>query len=110
MPKKTQLTESSGNVFQDLGFKDHELRIAKAELAARIADLIVSNKYTQQEAAKILKIRQPKVCALMSGKLEGFSIERLLKFLIRLDQDVKIIVRPKPKRRKKAAGLLVALT
>lgn len=50
----------------------------------------------------MLGIDQPKVSALKQGKLSGFSIERLLRFLLALGRDVEITVRPKPKSRAEA--------
>lgn len=103
-----ELIPSSGNVFEDLGFKDAEQRLAKAELASRIDDLIEMRGLNQSEASKVLGINQPKVSALLNGKLEGFSMERLLHFLNCLDQDVKILITEKPKRRKDHGHLKIA--
>ena len=38
--RKGQIEQSSGNVFADLGLVDPEARLARAELARRIGDLI----------------------------------------------------------------------
>lgn len=102
------IVSSSGNVFEDLGFEDAPQRLAKAELASRINDIIEKRRLQQTEAGKILGINQPKVSSLMHGRLEGFSIERLFTFLIRLDQDIKIIIKEKPKSRKDHGHLKVA--
>src|SRR3954463_5779833 len=85
---------SSGNVFADLGLKNPEELLAKAELVQRISDIIAERKLTQAKAAKLLGIDQPKVSALLRGKLEGFSIDRLFRFLNALGRDVEISVRP----------------
>jgi predicted XRE-type DNA-binding protein len=69
---------SSGNVFRDLGVPNLEEAFAKAELAAKIAALVESKGLTQVSAAKLLGIDQPKVSALLRGRLTGFSIERLI--------------------------------
>src|SRR3954462_6876595 len=84
----------SGNVFADLGLKNPEELHAKAELVQRISDIIAERKLTQARAAKVLGIDQPKVSALLKGKLEGFSIDRLFRFLNALGRDVEISVRP----------------
>jgi predicted XRE-type DNA-binding protein len=88
------IEESSGNVFADLGLKDPEGLLAKAELVQRIADIIVERKLTQARAAKLLGIDQPKVSSLLRGKLEGFSTDRLFRFLNALGSDVEIVIRP----------------
>lgn len=86
--------ESSGNVFADLGLKDPEELLAKAELVRRIAGVIAERKLTQLRAAKLLGIDQPKVSALLRGKLDGFSTDRLFRFLNALGSNVDIVVHP----------------
>ncbi len=88
------IEESSGNVFADLGLKNPEELLAKAELVQRIADIIAERKLTQVRAAKLLGIDQPKVSALLRGKLDGFSTDRLFRFLNALGKDVEIVIRP----------------
>lgn len=90
--------KSSGNVFADLGLRDGEERLAKAELARKIEQVIKRKKLTQENAAKILNVSQPKISALLNGKLAGFSMDRLLKFLMALDQDIEIRIKSKPAR------------
>jgi len=92
-------TKSSGNVFRDLGLPDAELLQAKADLVHRISVLIERRGLNQTRAAAVLGITQPKISALLHGRLEGFSMDRLVRFLNALDQDVKISVRPKLKAR-----------
>ena len=94
------IVESSGNVFADLGFKDAETRQAKVRLAATINGIIDELGRTQAEAADQLGIGQPKVSALLNYKLEGFSVERLMHFLMALDQDVEIVIRRKARARR----------
>ncbi len=96
---------SSGNVFADLGLKDPEELLAKAELVQRISDIIAERKLTQVRAARLLGIDQPKVSALLRGRLDGFSIDRLFRFLNALGDDVEIVVRPA--RSGQAAGTRV---
>ncbi len=88
------IEESSGNVFADLGLKDPEELLAKAELVHRICELIAERKLTQVRAAKLLGVDQPKVSALLRGKLDGFSTDRLFRFLNALGQDVEVRIRP----------------
>jgi predicted XRE-type DNA-binding protein len=96
MSKDTDITKSTGNVFADLGLPDAEEALAKAEIASQICDIIVRRRLTQSKAAAILGIDQPKVSALMRGRLEGFSSERLFRFLNALGRDVEIMIKPKP--------------
>ncbi len=86
--------QSSGNVFADLNIPEPNLYLAKAKLAHQICTIIQSRNLTLVEAAEILGINQPKVSALTRGNLDGFSSERLFRFLNLLDQDIEIVIRP----------------
>jgi predicted XRE-type DNA-binding protein len=97
-----KIQESSGNVFADLEVAEPEQVLAKAELARRIGDIIKSRRLSQAHTAALLGIDQPKVSALLRGKLTGFSTDRLLRFLNALDRDVEIVIKRKPRSRKHA--------
>ena len=100
--KTFEHTVSSGNVFADLGLPNAEELQAKAALANQIANIVAHRQFTQIETAKILGTGQPKVSELLAGRLDGFSIERLIRYLNALDRDVQIIVSPKPRTRARA--------
>lgn len=103
MPKRTKdYVVSSGNVFADLGLPNPEEALAKAELAHKIALLIQNKGLTQVQTAKLLGVDQPKVSALIHGRLSGFSLERLMRFLLLLGQDIKITVQACPRSRSQA--------
>lgn len=85
---------SSGNVFEDLAIENPEEALLKAELALQINEIISKKKLTQKSAATLLGVDQPKVSALMNGKLSGFSIERLFRFLNDLGQEITINIHP----------------
>ena len=91
--------EGSGNVYADLGYADNESMLVKAELVAKIAEIIKRRALTQVDAAKILGLTQPKVSALLKGRFRGVSERRLLECLTRLGQDVHIVVKPAPRSR-----------
>lgn len=90
------VAKGSGNVFADLGLKDPEELQARAKLAHQIFTIIKERDLKQKEAAEILGLKQPDVSALMNGKFAAFSVDRLLNLLVRLNQDVEIIIRPAP--------------
>lgn len=92
MKTKTEVKASSGSVFRDLDLPSPDEALAKAELTARIAELIARRGLTQAAAARILGIDQPKVSALLRGRLAGFSTERLMRFLTALGSDVQIVI------------------
>lgn len=89
-----EVEEGSGNVFADLDIEDPDSMLAKAELARRICEIIAERQLNQAKAAAILGLDQPRVSALMRGKLEGFTTDRLFQFLNALGRDVEIIIRP----------------
>ncbi len=95
MTQKIEVTSGSGNVFADLGLKDSDELMLKAELARKISNIITQQQLTQSEAAQLLGVDQPKISALINGKLMGFSTVRLLRFLNALGRDVEIIVETK---------------
>jgi predicted XRE-type DNA-binding protein len=86
--------KSSGNVFADLGLPRPEQELLKARLTLEIYRLIRKRDLTQAEAGKVLGIKQPHVSALMRNRAGSFSVERLMKFLTALGQDVEISVKP----------------
>lgn len=106
MPNR-EFTLSSGNVFADLNLPHADDLLAKAELAAKIIADIQRRRLTQSQAAAILGIDQPKVSALKQGRLAGFSIERLMRFLLALGRDIEITVKRRA-RSGPAARLRVA--
>ena len=90
-----RIERSSGNVFEDLGLPDAAALLAKSELVSRICDIILKRGLTQAQAAKILGVNQPKVSALMRGHLDGFSSDRLFRFLNALGRDIEIAIKPR---------------
>lgn len=99
---------SSGNVFADLGVAEPEDELAKAQLASHIRDTIKRRRLTQIQAARLMGLDQPKVSALMNGRLSGFSSGRLMRFLAALGQDVQIVVKARSRRRERGRIRVVA--
>lgn len=107
MPKRERdYTISSGNVFADFGLPNADEALAKAELAHKISVIIHDKGFTQIQAAKLLGVDQPKVSALIRGRLSGFSLEHLMRFLLLLGQDIKITVQATPRTRSKSRVLV----
>ncbi len=107
MPTKKDYVVGSGNVFADLGYARPEEAAAKAQLAHKITRIIDRRGLTQAEASEILEVDQPKISALKRGRLSGFSLDRLVRFLVLLGSDVEIVVKEQPRGRRRAR-LLVA--
>jgi predicted XRE-type DNA-binding protein len=102
MIRRTLVEVGSGNVFADLGIPDAEELHTKVRLAVEINRLIGARRLSQSEAAALLEVSQPKISGLKNYKLDGFSVERLMSFLLALGQDVEI--RIKPRRASRAPG------
>jgi predicted XRE-type DNA-binding protein len=81
------------NVFADLGFPNADEMLVKAELLRRVNHLIEQRALTQVQAARLLGVAQPNISALTRGRLSEFSLERLIRFLVALGQEVHISVR-----------------
>ena len=107
MPTKKPYVIGSGNVFADLGVARPEEALAKAELAHKITTIIERRGLTQAVAAKLLEVDQPKISALKRGRLAGFSLDRLVRFLVLLGNDVEIVVKAR-RRSPRPARLMIA--
>ncbi len=107
--ERIPVVRGSGNVFADLGFAQPEEELTKAKLASLIRQVIERKRLTQTGAGALMGIDQPKVSALLNGRLGNFSSERLMRLLTALGQDVKITVRAKPLGRERARIQVVAL-
>ena len=97
--QRVPIETGSGNVFADIGVKNPQESLAKAHLLYRVTRILDERGLSRAAAAKILGVDQPKISALVRGRMEMFSVERLLRFLNALDQDVRIVVAPKPRGR-----------
>ena len=99
MSQDIEIHHSSGNVFADLELPNPEEHLAKATIALSIAEAIRERGLTQGEAGKILGLPQPQVSNLVRGKLAKFTLDRLMRYMRKLDYDVTISFKPKPKSR-----------
>ena len=103
--KTLEVEPGSGNVFADLGLADADEHLIKAGLVVRIDQIIRQRQLTQAAAAQLIGIDQPKVSAMLAGQFRGYSVERLMRFLVALGHDVEIVVKP---RKRGPAELRVA--
>ena len=108
MSEDQEYTVGSGNVFADLWVAEPEAARVKAELAHTIGEIVLRRGWTQARAAEALGIDQPKVSALLRGRLNGFSTDRLIRFLDALDYRVEITVAPKAPRLPRAGKAMTA--
>ena len=84
----------SRNVFRDIGVPNAEEHLVKAQLVFKIDTILKERGLKQADAAEILGVRQPDISKMLRGEFRQFSVERLLRFLVALNQDVEIVVKP----------------
>jgi len=94
MSHKKGYETGSRNVFKDIGLPNAEEHLVKAQLVFKIDAIMKDRGLKQVEAADLLGVRQPDVSKMLRGEFRQFSVERLLRFLVALDQDVEIVVKP----------------
>jgi predicted XRE-type DNA-binding protein len=86
------------NVYLELGFKDAGEMMVKAKLVVKIAEILRERGWSQQEAAKVLGLTQPKLSKMLRGQFRGISEIKMMDCLVRLGREVKIVVGPESKR------------
>lgn len=91
------------NVFEDLDIPNAEEHFIKAQWVFKIDTLMKKRRLKQVEAAALFGVRQPDISKMLRGEFRQFSVERLLRFLVALDQDVEIVVKPHRNRNIAAA-------
>lgn len=84
----------SGNVFKDVGVPNADEHFVKAQLVFKIDTILKKRGMRQVDAAILFGVRQPDISKMLRGEFRQFSVERLLRFLVALNQDVEIVVKP----------------
>ena len=86
--------EKSMNVYEQLGFPDAEEMLVKAQLVSQIGEILRKRGWSQQQAAKVLGLTQPKLSKMLRGQFRGISEMKMMGCLLRLGRTVKIVVGP----------------
>ena len=94
MMKSNSVQTGSYNVFADIGVPNANEHFVKAQLVFKIDTIMRARRLKQVDAAEMFGIRQPDVSKMLRGEFRQFSVERLMRFLVALGQDVEIVVRP----------------
>jgi predicted XRE-type DNA-binding protein len=87
----------SKNVYEQLGFPDADEMLVKAQLVSQIAEILRERGWSQQQAAKVLGLTQPKLSKMLRGQFRGISEMKMMDCLLRLGRTVKIGVGPATK-------------
>lgn len=118
LKKLETIIPAGGDVFRDLGIELSPTERAKIDIAAEITLTINRLNLTQAEAAALMETDQAKVSAIMRGRLTGFTLDRLISFLLALGKDIEMNITPIGRVRrlgrlvihtnKKASGMTIA--
>ena len=90
-------TRTRTNIYAELGFPDAQAMLVKAQLVAQIEGILRARGWTQQEAARVLGMTQPKLSNMLRGQFRGISEMKMMDCLVRLGREVKIVVGPQKK-------------
>jgi predicted XRE-type DNA-binding protein len=95
------VTRSSGNVFRDIGFpaEPAEHLLVRSDLLIQLQKAITARGMKQSEAAKVLKVTQPRVSDLLRGRVDLFSTDMLIDMLARLGIQVRLVLKPSRSRK-----------
>ena len=81
-------------VYEQLGFPDAEAMLVKANLVIKISEILRERGWSQQQAAKVLGLTQPKLSKMLRGQFRGISEMKMMDCLVRLGRAVKIVIGP----------------
>ncbi|MEX2241278.1 MAG: XRE family transcriptional regulator [Burkholderiales bacterium] len=95
MSEKLKMTRSSGNVFRDMGFSkaDAENLRLRSQLMRQIDAYYRESGMTQTAAARVLGLRQPRLNALLKGRLSQFSLDALVNIASNAGMNVRLVVK-----------------
>jgi predicted XRE-type DNA-binding protein len=94
--------------YQELDFPDASEMAVKAQLAMKIAEILSKRGWTQQKAAKVLGMTQPKLSKMLRGQFRGISEIKMMECLVLLGRAVKIVVGPVNKKAKSGVEVIAA--
>ena len=100
--------EEGMNVYAELGFKDADEMLVKAQLVVKIAEILRKRGWSQQQAAKVLGLTQPKLSKMLRGQFRGISEMKMMDCLVRLGRPVKIVVGPESKATEERVEVVAA--
>ena len=92
MKDKIKCDEGSGNIFADLGLKDADELVARAQIGVEVLKILKDRNLKQRDIATLLGIKQTEVSHLMNGRFSRFSEGKLLVFLKKLDRKIMLVI------------------
>ena len=98
-----ELVEGSGNVFRDLGDPEADLKHAKAVLGARIIAALDGHELSVRKAAALTGFAAADFSRIRNADLGRFTLDRLMRILAALDDDLQITVHVEARHRDEPA-------
>ena len=99
MNEKIYGKDGSDNVFKDLGLPNPDLEMLRTELSVEIYTILKRRGLTQAKAAELLGVSQADVSRLKNAKISRYSVDRLFRFVKRLDGELEVHVRTDGEKR-----------
>ncbi|QLA21204.1 XRE family transcriptional regulator [Desulfolutivibrio sulfoxidireducens] len=100
MADNSEAFYGSGNVFDDMGHPDAELKLQKSRLISAVSQLIKDRGLTQKQAAEIFNEDQSNLSKILRGHLRLVTSDRLMHWIHRLGENVTISITPCPKEQR----------
>ena len=97
MKNDLELVRGSGNIFRDLGHPDAGLKQARAILAAKIIGVLDKRQLSVRVAQKLTGVGAAEFSRIRNARLERFTIDRMITILGKLDQEVEVSVKVRPR-------------
>ena len=99
--RAVKATRTSGNVFRDVGFRADQAEhlLVRSDLLIQLQKAVATRGMKQSEAAKVLKVTQPRISDLLRGRIDLFSTDTLIDMLARLGIGVRLVVKSPRGRR-----------
>lgn len=101
-------TRAVKTAYEELNFRDADEMLLKAQLAMKIAEILRKRRWSQQQAAKVLGLTQPKLSRMLRGQFRGISEIKMMDCLVRLGRGVKIVVGPESRKAAKCVEVVAA--
>jgi len=96
------------SAYEELGFPDADEMLLKAQLAVKIAEALRKRNWSQQQAAEVLCMTQPKLSKMLRGQFRGISETKMMDCLVPLGRGVKIVVGPEGKKAARRVEVVAA--
>ncbi|HXQ52290.1 MAG TPA: helix-turn-helix transcriptional regulator [Stellaceae bacterium] len=98
------VVRGSGNIYEDFGYPDADVRQAKALMGAQIVKILEREGLSTRQAEARTGISHSEFSRIRRASFGRFTIDRLMTILGRLGQEVKISVKVHARARREGAA------